>query len=208
MKEMKNLLISTVLLFIFTYANAQGNRLLTAFEESYAHETNLEYVKAATTLEKEYLNYISNYEINLRLGWLRYSAGDYKYSEEYYTKALELKPLSLEAIYGKVLPLLELQKYRSIIKLAEKALAIAPNDSRAEYFIGLASYYKKDYVKSEKYLEKAINKYPFDLDINLMLGWTKLALGKKNEAKALFLVAQRKSPANLRVKNALDVINK
>lgn len=208
MKEMKKLLISIVLFFIITYANAQGNRLLTAFEESYAYETNLEYVKAATTLEKEYLNYISNYEINLRLGWLRYSAGDYKYSEEYYTKALELKPLSLEAIYGKILPLLELQKYRSIIKLAEKALTIAPNDSRAEYFIGLASYYKKDYVKSEKYLEKAINKYPFDLDINLMLGWTKLALGKKNEAKALFLVAQRKSPANLRVKNALDVINK
>lgn len=208
MKEMKKLIISTVLLFTIIYANAQGNRLLTAFEESYAFEANLEYVKAATTLEKEYLNYISNYEINLRLGWLRYSAGDYKYSGEYYTKALELKPLSLEAIYGKVLPLIEQQKYKDIIKLSEKALEIAPNDSRAEYFIGLASYYKKDYVKSEKYLEKAINKYPFDLDINLMLGWTKFALGKKNEAKSLFLVAQRNSPKNMRVKNALDVINK
>jgi len=205
---MKKLLITTSLLLMFVFANAQGNKLLTAFEESYTYETNLEYAKAATTLEKEYLNYLSNYEINLRLGWLRYSAGDFKYSENYYTKALELKPLSLEAIYGKILPLLEQQKYNNIIKLSEKALSIAPNDSRAEYFIGLASYYKKDYVKSEKYLEKAINKYPFDLDINLMLGWTKFALGKKNEAKSLFLVAQRKSPKNLRVKTALDLINK
>jgi len=208
MKKMKKLLITTSLLLMFVFANAQGNKLLTAFEESYTYETNLEYAKAATTLEKEYLNYLSNYEINLRLGWLRYSAGDFKYSENYYTKALELKPLSLEAIYGKILPLLEQQKYNNIIKLSEKALSIAPNDSRAEYFIGLASYYKKDYVKSEKYLEKAINKYPFDLDINLMLGWTKFALGKKNEAKSLFLVAQRKSPKNLRVKTALDLINK
>lgn len=193
---------------MFVFTNAQENKLLTAFEESYTYEANLEYAKAATTLEKEYLNYISNYEVNLRLGWLRYSAGDYKYSENYYTKALELKPLSLEAIYGKILPLLEQQKYNSILKLSEKALSIAPSDSRAEYFIGLASYYKKDYVKSEKYLEKAINKYPFDLDINLMLGWTKFALGKKNEAKSLFLVAQRKSPNNPRVKTALDLINK
>ena len=205
---MKNLFISTALLFMLTNINSQENKLLTAFEESYDYETNLQYVKAATTLEKEYLNYISNYEVNLRLGWLRYSAGDYKYSENYYTKALELKPLSLEAIYGKILPLLEQQKYNSIINLSEKALLIAPNDSRAEYFMGLSYYYKKNYVKSEKYLEKAINKYPFDLDINLMLGWTKFALGKKNEAKSLFLVAQRNSPKNLRVKNALDLINK
>ncbi len=66
----------------------------------------------------------------------------------------------------------------------------------------------KSYLKSEKYLEKAINKYPFDLDINLILGWTKLALGKKNEAKTLFLVAQRNSPNNKRVKTAIELINK
>lgn len=66
-----------------------------------------------------------------------------------------------------------------------------PNDSRAEYYLGLANYYQKDYLKSERYLEKAINQDPFDVDLNLMLGWTKSALGKKNEAKVLFQVAQR-----------------
>ncbi len=205
---MKKLLITSTLLFIFAFANAQTDKFLTAFEESYAFEENQEYNKAANTLEKIYLNHLSNYELNLRLGWLRYSAGNYKDSENYYTKALELKPMSLEALYGQMLPLLAQQKYNSMLKLSDKALSIAPDDSRAEYYIGLASYYKKNYVKSEKYLEKAINKYPFDLDINLMLGWTKFALGKKNEAKSLFLVAQRKSPQNHRVKKALDLINK
>jgi hypothetical protein len=41
-----------------------------------------------------------------------------------------------------------------------------------------------------------------------MLGWAKFALGKKNEAKALFQVAQRHSPNSAAVKTAIDLINK
>ena len=205
---MKKILLTGTLLFIITIINAQKNELLTAFEQSYINEKNLEFSKAANDLESIYLNHMSNYEINLRLGWLKNSSGDLKDSENYYSKAMQLKPLAIEAIYGKILPLIGQEKYSKVIQLSEKALSIAPNDSKAEYFIGLANYYKKNYLKSEKYLEKAINKYPFDLDINLMLGWTKLALGKKNEAKSLFLIAQRISPNNKRVKTAIDIINK
>ena len=205
---MKKIFLTSTLLFIITIINAQKNELLTAFEQSYINEKNLEFSKAANDLESIYLNHMSNYEINLRLGWLKNSSGDLKDSENYYSKAMQLKPLAIEAIYGKILPLIGQEKYSKVIQLSEKALSIAPNDSKAEYFIGLANYYKKNYLKSEKYLEKAINKYPFDLDINLMLGWTKLALGKKNEAKSLFLNAQRISPNNGRVKTAMDIINK
>ena len=205
---MKKLLLTSILLSIITIINAQNKELLTAFKQSYSNEKNKEYAKAAHDLEVIYLNHISNYEVNLRLGWLKNLSGDLKDSENYYSKAIELKPLALEALYGKILPLIGQEKYSKVIQLSEKALSIAPNDSKAEYFIGLANYYKKSYLKSEKYLEKAINKYPFDLDINLMLGWTKFALGKKNEAKSLFLIAQRNSPNNKRVKKAIDLINK
>jgi len=205
---MKKAILTSTFLFILTIINAQKNELLSAFEESYKFEKNQEYSNAARDLESIYLKYISNYEINLRLGWLRNSSGDLKLSINYYSKAMELKPLAIEAIYGKILPLIGQGKYNKVIQLAKKALVIAPNDSKAEYYMGLGYYYEKNYLKSEKYLEKAINKYPFDLDINLMLGWTKLALGKKNEAKSLFLVAQRNSPDNRRVKTAMDLINK
>ncbi len=205
---MKKILFTSTLLFFVTIINAQKNELLNAFEQSYSNEKNKEYAKATYDLESIYLNHMSNYEINLRLGWLKNSSGDLKESENYYSKAIQLKPLALEALYGKILPLIGQEKYSKVIQLSEKALTISPNDSKAEYFIGLANYYKKNYLKSEKYLEKALNKYPFDLDINLMLGWTKLALGKKNEAKSLFQVAQRNSPDNRRVKTAMDLINK
>ncbi len=205
---MTKIIFSGILLLITNLVMSQNNELLKAFDQSYIHEKNLEYDKAANDLESIYLKYISNYEINLRLGWLRYSSGDFKQSENYYSKAIELKPLALEAIYGKILPMIAEGKYNKVSRLANKALEIAPNDSKAEYYIGLSEYYEKNYSKAEKYLEKAINKYPFDLDILLMMGWTKFALGKKNEAKSLFLVAQRNSPQNLRVKSALDLINK
>lgn len=205
---MKKLLLTGFILFQFTIGSAQQKNLLSAFEASYAFQANLEYENAFDVLQKVYPDNLINYELNLRLGWLSYMLGEFNRSEAYYTKALEIKPLSLEALNGKILPLLAKQKYNDVIKLSEKSLSISPNNSKAEYYIGVANYYLKDYVKSEKYLEKAINKFPFNLDINLMLGWTKFAMGKKNEAKVLFMVAQRNSPHNPSVITAIDLINK
>ncbi|MDP2088818.1 MAG: tetratricopeptide repeat protein [Flavobacteriaceae bacterium] len=205
---MKQFFFAFGFLFVIFSGNAQNGDLLSAFEKSYIHEINQDYIKSISSLEALYTKYPSNFETNLRLGWLHYLSGNFKDSDKYYSKAVELKPLALEAIYGNILPLLAQGKYNEVLILSNKALSIAPNDSRAEYYIGVVSYYQKDYPKSERFLEKAINKYPFDLDLNLMLGWTKFALGKKNEAKALFQVAQRNSPNSTAVKTALDAINK
>ena len=205
---MKKIIITVTFLLVSIIINAQKDELLIAFENSYTNEHNQELNKALENLEDVYENYETNYELNLRLGWLSYLTENNNDSEKYYSTAMKLKPLALDAIYGHILPLLQQEKYNDVISLAEKALTVAPNDSRAEYYIGLANYYKKDYIKAENYLEKAINKYPFDLDINLILGWTKYALGKKNEAKVLFQVAQRHSPNNATVKSAIGLINK
>ena len=205
---MKHFIIILSFLAVVFSANAQNSDLLSAFEKSYLHEKNQDYAKAVASLTSVYSKNQTNFETNLRLGWLLYLSGNLKESNTYYAKAIELKPMALEAIYGNILPLLAQGKYSNVEALATKAISIAPNDSRAEYYIGVASYYQKDYLKSERFLEKAINQYPFDLDLNLMLGWTKFALGKKNEAKALFQVAQRHSPNSAAVKTAIDLINK
>jgi tetratricopeptide (TPR) repeat protein len=205
---MKHFIITLSFLATIFSANAQNAELLSAFEKSYLYEKNQEYTKAVGSLAVVYNKYQTNFETNLRLGWLYYLSGNLKESNIYYAKAIELKPMALEAIYGNILPLLAQGKYSNIEVLANKAISIAPNDSRAEYYIGLVSYYQKDYLKSERFLEKSINQYPFDLDLNLMLGWAKFALGKKNEAKALFQVAQRHSPNSAAVKTAIDLINK
>ena len=188
--------------------NAQNDKVFEAFKDSYTFESAYEYEKASLSLERIYSEYATNYEINLRLGWLHYLSGDFKNSEKYYDKALKIRPLSLEAVFGKILPLTSEGRYDEIISAANKVLEVSPGNAKAEYYLGMAYYYKKDYLRSEKYLEKAINKYPFDLDINLMLGWTKFALGKKNEAVSLFQVARRNSPNNYRVLAALKAVKK
>lgn len=205
---MKSIIFIVGFTLVFASINAQNGELLNAFEKSYTHEFNQDYPKSILSLETVYTKYQTNFEINLRLGWLNYLSGNFKDADKYYAKSLELKPLALEAIYGGILPLLAQGKYNDVLGLTNKALIILPNDSRAEYYIGVVSYYQKDYSKSERFLERALNKYPFDIDINLMLGWTKFALGKKNEAKVLFLVAQRHSPQSIAVKTALEAINK
>ena len=205
--KMNKILTILTLFLLINHVNAQ-NKTSDVFKKSYSFEAVYAYDKAAQSLEKIYNSNVDNYEINLRLGWLNYLNGDLKKSIQYYSKAHNLKPMSLEAIYGIILPLIVQQDYNSVINYAKKALSVVPKDTRAEYYMGLSYYYKKDYLKAENYLEKAINKHPFDLDINLMLGWTKFALGKKNEAKALFLVAQKNSPDNINVKAAIDLISK
>lgn len=205
---MKNSIIIVIFLLLSITVNAQKNELLAAFESSYINEQNRQPSKALENLKEVYESFETNYELNLRLGWLSYITENNNDSEKYYAKAMELKPLALDAIYGYILPLLVEKKYNDVIRFAEKALTISQNDSRAEYYIGLANYYKKKYIEAEKHLEKAINRYPFDLDINLILGWTKFALGKKNEAKVLFQVAQRHSPNSEVVKSAIELINK
>jgi tetratricopeptide (TPR) repeat protein len=205
---MKNSIIIVIFLLLSITVNAQKNELLAAFESSYINEQNRQPSKALENLKEVYESFETNYELNLRLGWLSYITENNNDSEKYYAKAMQLKPLALDAIYGYILPLLVEKKYNDVIRFAEKALTISQNDSRAEYYIGLANYYKKKYIEAEKHLEKAINRYPFDLDINLILGWTKFALGKKNEAKVLFQVAQRHSPNSEVVKSAIELINK
>jgi tetratricopeptide (TPR) repeat protein len=73
-----------------------------AFISSYALENRKEYAKAVEALKKVYD--AQSYEINVRLGWLCYYAGNYPASISYYSKAIQLKPYSVEARFGYALP--------------------------------------------------------------------------------------------------------
>ena len=65
-------------------------------------------------------------------------------------------------------------------------MEIDPQNSTANYQIGLIYYTRQNYEKADLYLEKVINLYPFDYDTMLLLAWNKLYLQKTKEAKVLF----------------------
>lgn len=169
-----------------------GAALRTAFETSYIFEEAGQYLKAITSIKNYYSS--TSYDINLRLGWLYYKNASYTESVKYYKTAVSLKPKSIEAKLGYVLPLAALGSYDSVKVQYEKILLLDPMNTKANYWMGYIYYYRVDYKTAQTYLEKVNVLYPFDYDITLMLAWTYLKLGMKTEAKELFKQVLRISP--------------
>lgn len=181
-----------------------GTALRTAFETSYIYEDAGQYAKAITNLENMYET--NSYDINLRLGWLYYRNVAYTESMKYYKNAVTLKPKSIEARLGYVLPLAALGSNDSVKVQYEKILSIDPMNSKANYWMGYIYYYKADYTTAQTYLEKVSVLYPFDYDITLLLAWTYLKLEKKLEAKELFRCVLRIKPTDTSAPEGLKLL--
>jgi tetratricopeptide (TPR) repeat protein len=155
-----------------------------AFASSYTFEKNKEYSKAIAEIQK--VNDEKSYETTIRLGWLYYENGSYTTSAQYYEKAVALMPYSVEARLGYVLPEKALGNMELVKAAYEAILKIDPQNSYANYYLGLNFYNNKNYSTAFTFLEKFANMYPFDYDITVLFAWTNFQLGKLREAKVLF----------------------
>jgi len=68
----------------------------------------------------------------------------------------------------------------------QQILKIDPQNTTANYWLGVIFYNSKDYNSANRLFEKVVNLYPLDYDSVIMLAWTKLYLGKTAEAKLMF----------------------
>jgi tetratricopeptide (TPR) repeat protein len=157
---------------------------LPAFAKSIEMEYSGQYPKAIAALTEVYDE--KSYEINLRLGWLNYQAGQHLEATRYYEKAIAIMPYSIEAKMGFVLPSVALGNWEPVIVQYKKILEIDPQNSVVNYRMGLVEYNAKRYAIAYKYFEKVVNLYPFGYDGLLMFAWTNFQLGKPREAKVLF----------------------
>lgn len=175
-----------------------------AFENSYLMEYSGEYQKAIDLLKGVYSE--ESYEINLRLGWISYMAGFFTESTAYYQKAIELKPLSIEAKFGFVYPASALGNWEQVKKQYNDILNIDPQNSLTNYRMGSIYYGNEDYTTALKYFEKVVNLYPFDHDALLMYAWTNLKLGKLREAEVLFQKVIMNNPNDESAQEGLKMI--
>lgn len=186
MDTIKNLLFSAFMgLILISSVHAQDYKTVQdAFEKSYLYEYSGDYSKAIDGLKEVYSE--ETYEINLRLGWLTYMAGFFTESTAYYQKAIDLKPLSIEAKFGYVYPASALGNWEQVKKQYNEILKIDDQNTLANYRMGSIYYGNEDYTSALKYFEKLVNLYPFDYDGLVMYAWTNLKLGKFREAQVLF----------------------
>lgn len=184
MEILKRFMMAALILFGLQVFSQDENTIQEAFSQSYLYETDGEYTKAINTIKAVYDE--DSYEINLRLGWLTYLSGNFSESLPYYRKCIQLRPLSIEARMGIVLPLSLMGNWGQVENHYKQVLEMDAENSWVNYRMGLIYYGREDYQAAIKYFENVVNHYPFDYDSVIMLAWTNFKLGKFREAKVLF----------------------
>jgi tetratricopeptide (TPR) repeat protein len=175
-----------------------------AFSSSYASESKKDYVQSIHALKAVYSE--KSYEINLRLGWLHYNAALYLEGQNYYAEAIKLRPNSIEAKMGYVLPASALGNWDNVLAQYMDILKIDAQNSVVNYRVGMIYYNRKDYTNAEKYFDKVVTIYPFSYDGVIMLALAKLKLKKTVDAKVLFNNALLLSPGDVLAKEGLSLI--
>lgn len=185
-------------------AQTNQEKLQEAFKNSISYESKGDYTNAIKQIKDLYD--ANSYEINLRLGWLNYSNGNFTESMTYYQKALQLQPMSEEARMGYVLPASAAGNWDTVLREYLEILKTNPYNTTVLYRVGLIYYGKEQFSQAYSYLEKVVNLYPFSYDGLLMFAWTNLKLGKNREAKVLFNKVLLLSPDDASAKEGLSLI--
>jgi tetratricopeptide (TPR) repeat protein len=185
METLKKIVVVVIFAFAFNGANGQSQAAKElAYTKSYESEQAKSYTLAIANLKSVYN--AEDYTANIRMGWLHYLAKQYTESIKYYNMAIALKPYAIEAHFGCIKPLSALESWEKVRQHYVQILTIDPQNTIANYWLGVIYYNRKDYVSAQKLFEKVVNLYPVDYDSAIMLAWTKLNLGKTADARVLF----------------------
>lgn len=205
METLRKSTITVVLVMIsFTGFSQSLDALQVIFSKSYEAENAKNYIAAISELKAAYD--AGNYVINIRLGWLNYLAKQYTESISYYEKAIKLKPYAIEARFGCVKPLSALEDWEKVKNNYLEILTIDPQNTVANYWLGVIIYNRKDFNSAARLFEKIVNLYPLDYDSVIMMAWSKLKGGKPSDAKVLFQQALIIRPNDSSAINGLKLI--
>jgi tetratricopeptide (TPR) repeat protein len=185
METLKRISLAAAFAVLFGCAMAQNSAVMqSAFVKSYEFEQAGKYADAVSAMKAVYN--ADSYILNIRLGWLLYLEKQYTEAIRYYDKAIALKPYAIEARFGSVKPLSAIESWDRVKDHYVEILKIDPQNTVANYWLGVVYYNRKDYVNAVKLFEKVVNLYPLDYDSVIMLAWSKLNSGKPADAKVLF----------------------
>lgn len=204
MEILKRIYLFLLILATALAANGQSAALMQkAFRASYTDEGNKSYAAAISDIMPYYSD--ASYEINVRLGWLHYLNKNYAASQNFYQKAIRLRPNAIEAKFGYVKPLSYLQNWEKVLEQYNDILRIDPQNTQANYWAGVIYYNRKQYDAAIRCFKIVVDLYPFDYDGNHMLGWSLLVAGRKAEAVQWFEKALLIKPDDA---SSLDGLNR
>ncbi len=204
MEILKKVIVSILVVISVNAFSQNAENVQKAFTESYQQEQIGEYSEAINLLKDIYDE--DSYEINLRLGWLHYLSGLFSESTPYYQKCIQLRPLSIEARFGIVNPAAAMGNWTQVENSYNDILAMDPENSTANYRLGIIYYGRGEYKTALKYFEKLLNHYPFDYDAIIMSAWSYFKVGEMRKAKVLFNKALLNQPNDKSALEGLSLI--
>ena len=202
-----NRLIPSALLLLALSAPARAQveaDVRAAFATSYEQEQLQDYAAAAEALRAVYR--ADDYPINLRLGWLYYLRGDHTNALTHYRRAVALEPASVEARLGLAYPAAALDNRAELRRVYGEILELQPYHATALYRLGYLDYEDGDFQQAARRLEPLVERWPFDYDGVVLLGWTRLKLGDTPAARALFRRALRYNPQGASALEGLELV--
>jgi tetratricopeptide (TPR) repeat protein len=174
---------------------AAADRDATAYQRSYEREAAGQY-RAALKALGSVRGQDKSYFLQLRLGWLRYRAGDHRAAVQAYRKAASLTPRAVEPWLGITLPQMALRLWKDAEQSARKALRLDANNFLANSRLAWTTYNLGRYSEAERLYNKVLRLYPSDLQMRAGLGWSLLKQGKKAAAVKAFAEVLSVSPKN------------
>ena len=149
METLKKLLFALTLSLAFQTLSAQAiSARQNAFYKSYEFEKSGNYTAALRELNNVYKS--DDYFTNIRLGWLYYLSKQYAQSVKFYEKAISLKPYAIEAKFGLIKPLSATEKWDRVKTNYTEILKIDPQNTLANYWLGVIYYNRKEYANAKK----------------------------------------------------------
>ncbi len=185
---MKKIILVTLILLM---TNMLANRFIFSssvaevYQESYSAESNGDYDSAIKWMKKLLKNN-ADYFCYLRLGWLYYAEGKYKYSTAYYSKAVKINSYSIQARSGLMLSYMANLDWDNAKTIGMHILKIDPRNYYALSRLAYVNYNIGKYSIAIKYYNEVLKYYPDDLDMLSGLGWSYSKMGNKKKAKSLF----------------------
>ena len=178
------------------------------YQNSYVLEAEGDYQKAWEVMCEIQEEEKSKYIYQLRIGWLTYMTGNYAASKNAYRKAVTLKPQSLEARLGLLLPLLASGNYVDVKQTAAEVLEVDPLNYLGNLRLASAFYQTGKYMNAAICYERLKSIYPGDLSIMSGLAWCKLKERNLREAKKLFYSILEVAPNYPQAREGLETAEK
>jgi len=177
--------------------------VLDAFAKSYKYEKVQNYqdaIKALVILKDH------DYLINLRLGWLYYSSGNYANSKQRYQLAISAAPVAIEPRLGYMLPLLAQARYAEVEAAAKQVLRMDSANYYASLRLAIALRMQGKLALAAVVNNSMLRLYPTDVAFLTQLALVHVAQKNSTAASGVFRRILTLDPENVIAKRELAAL--